>query len=49
MINTAVVKMLAEFKDYYSINEDDINHAFKIYILLIFLLNFLNKYDLQNE
>ena len=49
MMNIVIVKMFTEFKNHHSINEDDINCAFKINILLIFLFNFLYKDDLQNE
>ena len=49
MINTTVVKMSAEFENHHFINENNINHAFKINILLTFLFSFLYKNDLQNE
>ena len=49
MINAVIVKMLMKFKNHYFINENDINCAFKINILFIFLFDFLDKNDLQNE
>ena len=49
MMNAIIVKMFTEFKNHHFINENDINCAFEINILLIFLFNFLYKNDLQNE